>query len=937
MTQDCSRQFLHTGSNKVRGAALRCGFEFSRGGTQDKYQFFVKAMLLQEIQDSLGYVREQLKTIDELIASREALMPGMEDKLKALEEEMAQFSELENQRQKAEDLKKHLAWAMVNEQEAEAEAHAAEAAEIRDSKVPRVVKALAARQSTLDAAEGAKAAALSRVAQYTASMGSSAEARRAAQKSAQDAKRLEDTARRQVSESQRNVEEAKRKAGKLTGALQSARETQAHETQQEASAAAGQTREAEAQVEACAQAAVRAREAERAAMAALDDAEQRANTCAAQDADYARKEAEASKEEQQLLNAKSDTLQLFGPQMPSLVKAVASQRARFSAPPLGPVGALLKLSNPKWRLAADEALGGILSAFIVANTNDGRLLQDLARSCGINNQNVSTYSNLGCTAVYDIAASRLPTPQLNTLLKVLSCEHAAVMNVLIDSARIETTVLCNSRAESDDIVLGSRVPNVTSCFEPDGTKMFTKGSSTVRLPRQKTGALRINADMTSSLAAARARSADVRSQRAAAVAQRPQLQAAQAAADGALRRAKAQRASAEQALQSAKRDLEELKSDLATQAAHAGSGGAGGADLEELAAELAATAQEESRLRAVLAQVQAEAEAQAGKLGKARLAAAAAEEQARAAGKEGSRLQDDVSAAVKDMDAARAAVEHILGLQRSLAARLAECEQAQQAAQALAASEAAKAAAFCSRQEAQAAPLPRNEPPGPTAERLQQLLKSAEGRIAREAARNKRPYELVQQQLVDARREVKQLRRNLAHAKAPAERLRLGYKSRHSLLKSTAKTLQRSVSNNFNRNMHDRGHSGRININYQEGELELVVQMGSNAAGGDGGANKAAGRVKDTRQLSGGERSFTTLCFTLSLNELSESPFCALDEWDVFMDVVHRKVSLDKMLRYTQAHRDKQFILITPQDISTVSPVDGLLTIQKLKPARLGS
>jgi hypothetical protein len=38
-------------------------------------------------------------------------------------------------------------------------------------------------------------------------------------------------------------------------------------------------------------------------------------------------------------------------------------------------------------------------------------------------------------------------------------------------------------------------------------------------------------------------------------------------------------------------------------------------------------------------------------------------------------------------------------------------------------------------------------------------------------------------------------------------------------------------------------------------------------------------------------------------------------------------------MEYAEAHKEKQFILITPQDISAVKP-NAYVTIQKLKPAR---
>ncbi len=41
--------------------------------------------------------------------------------------------------------------------------------------------------------------------------------------------------------------------------------------------------------------------------------------------------------------------------------------------------------------------------------------------------------------------------------------------------------------------------------------------------------------------------------------------------------------------------------------------------------------------------------------------------------------------------------------------------------------------------------------------------------------------------------------------------------------------------------------------------------------------------MSDMRSLSGGERSFSTVCFVLSLWAITDAPFRALDEFDVYM------------------------------------------------------
>uniref|UniRef100_A0A8C9ZKJ7 Structural maintenance of chromosomes protein 6 n=1 Tax=Sander lucioperca TaxID=283035 RepID=A0A8C9ZKJ7_SANLU len=70
--------------------------------------------------------------------------------------------------------------------------------------------------------------------------------------------------------------------------------------------------------------------------------------------------------------------------------------------------------------------------------------------------------------------------------------------------------------------------------------------------------------------------------------------------------------------------------------------------------------------------------------------------------------------------------------------------------------------------------------------------------------------------------------------------------------------------------------------------------------------------ASDMRSLSGGERSFSTVCFMLSLWEITESPFRCLDEFDVYMDMHNRRISLDLLLELSERQHLRQFIFVTP-------------------------
>lgn len=55
------------------------------------------------------------------------------------------------------------------------------------------------------------------------------------------------------------------------------------------------------------------------------------------------------------------------------------------------------------------------------------------------------------------------------------------------------------------------------------------------------------------------------------------------------------------------------------------------------------------------------------------------------------------------------------------------------------------------------------------------------------------------------------------------------------------------------------------------------------------------------------------MAFILALGEWTESPFRAMDEYDVFMDAVNRRMATQTLLEFALRHDHLQFILLTPQ------------------------
>ncbi|KZV84401.1 P-loop containing nucleoside triphosphate hydrolase protein, partial [Exidia glandulosa HHB12029] len=93
----------------------------------------------------------------------------------------------------------------------------------------------------------------------------------------------------------------------------------------------------------------------------------------------------------------------------------------------------------------------------------------------------------------------------------------------------------------------------------------------------------------------------------------------------------------------------------------------------------------------------------------------------------------------------------------------------------------------------------------------------------------------------------------------------------------------------FQFHLMNRGFFGKILFDHLNYKLSLRVQTeDAQTQAQQNGKMKD----KDPKSLSGGEKSFSTICLLLALWEAIGCPIRCLDEFDVFMDAVNRRVSM---------------------------------------------
>ena len=101
--------------------------------------------------------------------------------------------------------------------------------------------------------------------------------------------------------------------------------------------------------------------------------------------------------------------------------------------------------------------------------------------------------------------------------------------------------------------------------------------------------------------------------------------------------------------------------------------------------------------------------------------------------------------------------------------------------------------------------------------------------------------------------------------------LRKDYKDRVERWKHNLKRSSKKVAERFDKYLQKKGQSGSVEFNHTEGTLRLICQTDN---------FDATSLTEDVKQLSGGERSFATLCLLLALGHVIDTPFRILDEYD---------------------------------------------------------
>ncbi|TDZ18332.1 Structural maintenance of chromosomes protein 6 [Colletotrichum orbiculare MAFF 240422] len=604
----------------------------------------------------------------------------------------------------------------------------------------------------------------------------------------------------------------------------------------------------------------------------------------------------------------------FDRNIPGLLRAIEHDGG-FEEQPIGPIGSHIQLMQPAWSQILETMFGATLDGFLVANKKDQQRLARLMKRFSL----ARTPPIIIGARVANLNL-REPDERFETVLRVLRCDNDWVRSQLIVAHGIDRIVLIRERSKAQEVMMGhSPPPNVQVCLTfHDGANKRGHG---LRIQAKESGA---------STSPINAFNRDPRMKSDSETQIRLQSEAL-AHLRGELRSLEANQRHLELVTTRCRAELTTLQNDnnlLERQLLRAQ------AKIEDVSAELDQYEGVDGRLvtlREELEKTQAEKDHHGNQYGDMRL------------------RQDELNKSVEERKAALSRERAILrDFETQLNKLQLEVKRAEDLRK-IAVME--KNSAFENRDNAiedkRRAEAKRDQQAETVANFTQQAMEKAPSRVYIEEGETHKSietkYAAVHQQLEKRAQRLgasdEEIRERAARAEEAylnATQLYEGQQEEQAAGKLNLedrlnrwRLFQRHISARaricFQYLLSERGFRGKLAIDHPQRRLSLFVEPDETRKGASG---------RSTKTLSGGEKSFSSICMLLAIWEAMGSPLRCLDEFDVFMDNVNRTISTSMLINAARRSVSRQYIMITPNAIEGRATLDKDVKIIRLTDPR---
>lgn len=142
-----------------------------------------------------------------------------------------------------------------------------------------------------------------------------------------------------------------------------------------------------------------------------------------------------------------ENLKSYGETMVRLVEMLEQyfKRGKFEKMPIGPIANYIEVKNASHRQYVEDALGTVLMAFCVDNTNDLKTFREVLKKLNQPQFNVPLICAPFSDRQYDVTGKCVEaSSQTIRLIDMIVSDNPVAMNCLIDQCNIETILFATS-------------------------------------------------------------------------------------------------------------------------------------------------------------------------------------------------------------------------------------------------------------------------------------------------------------------------------------------------------------------------------------------------------------------------------------------------------------------------------------------------------------
>ncbi|KFQ68160.1 Structural maintenance of chromosomes protein 6, partial [Phaethon lepturus] len=616
------------------------------------------------------------------------------------------------------------------------------------------------------------------------------------------------------------------------------------------------------------------------------------------------KEALDAKQKQlrELKDSKTNTFKRFGPHIPAFLEAVetAYRQGRFKHKPVGPLGAFIHPKDAELTLAIESCLKSLVQAFCCDNHSDERTLQLLMSKYYPHGYRPQIIVNKFQDTIYDVRHRGVHHPEFPSVLTALEIDRAVVANCLIDARGIEAILLIKSSHKAREVMQFNRPPkNCREAFTAEGDQVFERRYYSSDYLRAKFLSKDVEAEISHL-------EKEIENKKAQLAASQQHLYSI----ENEIRQN-------EDHLHSHRRHQKELQIKIRTTNAEI-------ADLENMeehqSVDIRTLEDEAEENKGKMESVKKDMQQQSRKMEELKNTLQVAEkkfeemkEKIHQVEETAGPIKDELNKADTEVENSKRRLQHYEDKQKEHLA----CVKSHKELLAAKEKELEEKIAQARQIYSERIEVSR------TVKSLDAEMNRLRERINSENDRHGNREEIIQQ-FHDAKKRYEDANSKVKNLKKFIRLLEEIMTQRFKIYRQFLRLLSLRCKLYFDHLLRIRACSGKILFDHKNETLSITVQPREE--------DKAA--LNDVRSLSGGERSFSTVCFILSLWSITESPFRCLDEFDVYMDMVNRRIAMDMILKVADSQQHRQFILLTPQSMSSLPTSSRIRILRMQDPER---